>query len=395
MKLKYSLSILLLSVATMAFAQGRKRVNAVKAKPKAKTEQSAMSAQAQALYADMLPNTQKIFIVDSTITATDSLLTAVPLPKAYGQFVKYDAFFNKQTGSDAYVFLNGFGNRCYYTELGTDSVSHLYMRNRLGDGWDDPIRLSEIDSRFSDIKYPYMSSDGQTLYFAGVSAESGLGKHDIYMAKYDADEGKFFEPENIGLPFNSEADELLHVCADAEGMAWFASSRRQPKGKVCVYAYVPSKTRQNYSADDISEARLKSLAAITRIRATWPTPEIRDKALARLNSLKTDAEACNKQAMENIEFIVNDNVTYTSIAQFRSDETRRAYYEVVRLHNTILMQQGKLTTMRQQYHDADDANRNALAEKILEAEQGIESLCQQHKVCLAQLRNAETQLLKR
>ena len=86
-----------------------------------------MSPQAKALFEDMLPNTQRVFFIDSTIVDIDHVLNAIPLPEAYGKYVDYDKFFNKKTGSKSSVFVNGFGNRCYYTEIGNDSISRLYM----------------------------------------------------------------------------------------------------------------------------------------------------------------------------------------------------------------------------------------------------------------------------
>ena len=357
----------LIAIATMttaaSLAQTKKAVKKPASTVKTAQTANAMSPQAKALFEDMLPNTQKVFVIDSTIVDKDNVLSAIPLPKAYGEFADYDAFFGKKTGNKSYVFVNGFGNRCYYTELGTDSVSRLYMRDRLGDKWGEPVAIKEINDMFTDISYPYMASDGQTLYFAGRSASEGLGKRDIYMAKYDADEGAFMQAENLGLPFNSSADDYVYIVADADRMAWFATTRRQPAGKACVYAFVPAEQRKNYSEDELSRGKLLSLANLTRIRETWPTPEIRDKAMARLSQLRNKA-AASKSGVDNIEFIVNDNTTYTSISQFRSDETRKAFLDIIRQKNDLASTTGKLDKLRTQYHGATVAEKTSLARQI-------------------------------
>ena len=41
------------------------------------------------------------------------------------------------------------------------------------------------------INYPFMTSDGETFFFA-AKADDGLGGYDIFMTRYDPDEGKFF-----------------------------------------------------------------------------------------------------------------------------------------------------------------------------------------------------------
>ena len=350
-----------------------------------------MSARAKALYEDMLPNTQKIFIIDSTVVDSRKVLDAIPLPKAYGRYVPYDEFFATSTKSNTYVFVNGFNNRCYFTEIGTDSIARLYTCDKQGDAWGKPQPIKEINDRFKDISFPYMSSDGQTLYFAAESSEEGLGKRDIYMAKYDADEGHFLQAENIGLPFNSSADDYTYVEADADHLAWFATTRRQPEGKACVYTFVPYQPRQNYAADEISDNRLRSYANIIRIRDTWPTPEYREKAMAHLEKLKQNAgKASNGD--EEYEFIVNDNTVYHSIDDFMSDETRRDFHDIIRLRNDIKAKTAKLYDMRTQYHNANASERESLGRKIAQMEEKLAASRTDLKTASDNLRKKECRL---
>lgn len=387
---KYILLTLLLS-STMVCAQHRK--------PKAGVRQTTsaalanqMSAHQKEIYENMLPNTQKIFVVDSTVVDKNRVMEAIPLPPTYGKIVAYNDFFDTDTQPEQYVFVNGFGTKCYYTELSIDSLCHLYTRDKLTDGWSEPQRISEIDSKLSDVSCPFLSSDGQTLYISGV-ANDGLGQRDIYMAKYDAEEGKFFEPENIGMPFNSHDDDFVYVEADNERFAWFATTRRQKEGKACVYTFVMDDQRSTYEDDDISEARLKSLAALTRIRDTWPTPEIQARALARLEKLSEDAPR-GVASVEAVNFVVNDNTVYNDIDDFRSDATRQKYYEMVRLSNDLQNKRKSLDELRLQYHNANDTDRTALTRKIVQLEQQVEQLRTDLQQTERSLRTEENKLIK-
>ena len=205
MNIKYDMFLLLALMGTASAGAQNKKA----AKPKAKTTavKPAMSAHAKALFDEMLPNTQKIFVIDSMVVSKDNILEAIPLPATYGRMEKTADFFNNPA-KEGYAFVNGFGNKCYYTEMGTDSISRLYMQEKVGNEWGERIPVKEINERFTDISFPFMSSDGLTLYFSAKSEEEGLGKRDIYMTKYDAEEGKFLQAENIGLPFNSMDDDV-------------------------------------------------------------------------------------------------------------------------------------------------------------------------------------------
>lgn len=389
---KYILFALLLS-STMACAQQKKTKPVVRKNAKNAVMANPMNARQQENFNAMLPNTQSIFVVDSTIVDKDRAVETIPLSPKYGKFVSYNSFFNTDKQPNQYVFINGFANKCFYTEMSKDSVQHLYTRSKLGDGWGEPHRISEIDSKLKQISYPFLSSDGQTLYVSGI-ADDGLGKRDIYMAKYNAEEGTYFEPENIGLPFNSNDDDFIYVEADTERYAWFATTRRQPEGKACVYAFAKPEQRSNYNADDMSENQLKSLAALIRIRDTWPTPQIREQAMNELNSIKE--EATRRVAnTEMVNFVVNDDLVYTDINSFRSDATRQMYYEVVRLQNDAKNKQKSLDTMREKYHNTAVNNRGALTRDILSMEQQIDDTHQQLKRLEAQLRTDENKLIKK
>ncbi len=389
MDIKFTFLAIMALVTTTAFAQKRKAQVKKKALPA-----STVPPKVQAIYDNMLPNTQNVFVIDSTVVDADKVTDVITLPKAYGKYVAYNKFFdtNSALNEHSVVYINGFGNRCYYNEVGTDSISRLFMRERQGDAWDEARPLTEINELVTNATYPYMASDGQTLYFAGKSEEDGLGERDIYMTKYDAEEGKFLKPENIGLPFNSTNDDFAYVEADADGIAWFASTRRQPEGKVCVYMFVPSSTRQNYDAADLTETELKNYADLMCIRKTWPTPEMRQTAMQRLQELQAKAPKQDNETNE-IYFVVNDETTYTKLSDFKSAETKNAYADLRMKQNEANKLTKEIDLMRTRYHSTND--KAALGRNIALSEQKLEQKQKEIKKASSELRKSENGLLKR
>lgn len=391
--MKQALYILMaMAMASQPMDAQTRKPKTAKAKPsttKAEGKKTQMSAHAKALFNDMLDNTQRVFVIDSIVVDKDKVMDNIPLPTAYGQYADYDKFFGKSSGNHSLVYVNGFGNRCYYTELGTDSIPRLYVRDKLGDKWGTPTPVSVVNDNFTDISFPFMSSDGQTLYFAGVSESEGLGHRDIYMTKYDADDGTFLQAENIGLPFNSYADDFAYIVADADKLAWFASTRNQPDGKACIYTFVPADTRQNYDADDMDEQKLESLAQLTRIRETWPTPEMRDQAMARYTRLK-NASPKTGATPNAIHFVVDDNTVYTDISQFGSEATRRAYQEVARMGDELATTRQTLDNLRTAYHSAGQADKASIGKKIAALETQVEETQRAMERNEAELRKKES-----
>ena len=78
MNIKYDMFLLLAIMGTAYSGAQNKKA----AKPKAKTTavKPAMSAHAKALFDEMLPNTQKIFVIDSMVVSKDNILEAINYP---------------------------------------------------------------------------------------------------------------------------------------------------------------------------------------------------------------------------------------------------------------------------------------------------------------------------
>lgn len=362
-------------------------------KPRVQNTETEETDMASMLYESMLPNTQKLFIIDSTVVDRNRLSDAIPLPKDYGQILPYDKFFNTKKGTDTYVYVNGFGNKCFYSEMSADSTFRLMTRDRLNDGeWSQPQLLEGFDIPFTEINYPYMTSDGTTLYFAAKS-EEGLGGYDIYVTTYDSESGRFLKAENVGLPFNSDKDDMMYVEDDTDGIAWFATTRRQPEGKVCVYTVSLSSTRHNYNGE-IDKNTLSNYAAITSIKDTWESEESRQKAMARLQK----AVARDNKAVASgtsVSFVINDEVEYTDLSDFSSDKNRSLYLSIRKRQKQLDEESEQTEQLRARYRSATGSERSSLATKILNAEKSGETLRQSIINDMNALRKSEYEQMKK
>lgn len=377
------ITALLLSSVLCTTAQTRKK----KATRNATPAVSAQEAKANALFEEMLSSTQQLFIVDSTVVDRSELLSAIPLSASQGHYAAYAELFGASTDSVSHVFVNGFGNRCYYATNDTTGRSRFFTRVKLADGWSQPKEVTTLGDDLRHIDYPFMSADGTKLYFSAKSDE-GLGGRDIYVTTYDPSDDEFLQADNLGLPFNSTADDLLYVEDDTEGFGWLASSRRQTDGMVCVYTFVPADVRQNYDLSTYGTARLKSLAQIQRIRDTWQTPELRDEAMVKLKAYTTRQNNTSVET-QAIRFVVDDRHTYTSLDDFLSPADRQLYLNLQDKLTRLTESTAQLERLRQDYHAGGRTQQRNLTPTLLNAERDVEQLQDEVRTLEKQLRNNE------
>lgn len=369
--MKTRLMIIALALMVAAPMQAQRR----KSSRKAKVVQPVKTA-AQQLFDEMLPNTQKLTVVDSVVIDKSNMLAAIPLSADLGRIESYEQFFAIPGHDESYVYVNGFASQCYYSEQAEQKLQ-LYTRYKLGDQWSRPQQLSGLTVEADTLNYPYMSADGQTFYFS-AKAKDGLGGYDIYMTRYDADNGSFYQPENMGLPINSEGNDYIYVEDETRHLAWFATDRRQPQGKVCVYTIVLPSERQNYDVDAMTDSDLRSRAKLERIRDTWDGKQAPADALESLAIARNSQRKRSKETDETV-FVVNDNLTITSADELRSSSAKLLYADIQQKRNSIAQSKNDLETMRSQYQASDKKQKSRLAPQIREAEQELESLRQDLK----------------
>ena len=235
-----------------------------------------------------------------------------------------------------------------------------------------------------------MMSDGTTFYFAAKGRES-IGGYDIFVTRYDSDDGQFLKPENIGMPFNSEANDYMYAIDEISNIGYFVTDRRQPKGKVCVYIFIPPTSRRTYDLDTYSDEQLRSLSEIHRIASTWGNGKERKQALERLKSIGTKTVA--QQPKSETEIVINDLVTYTSVSQFRSPESLPLFRQLTDTKKKLAEIKSTLEKSRTYYAKANKEDKRVLRTEILDGEDEILRLTSEIKALEKRIRNAENRIL--
>lgn len=346
--------LLLCSAVLCASAQKTRKVAANPKKPAAVVETPG-----QKLFKSMLPATAKVMFIDSVVVGKEDFLSRLPLGEAAGKLAvtNPNADFANQTTS----YQNEFGDR-RIVAMGDSVHSAIYTQTMLGDKWSKPALIADFDTATYKLQnYPFLAADGVTLFFSACGPES-MGGRDIFISSFDSDDTQWYKPQNYGPPFSSTANDYLLAIDDLDTLGWLVTDRHQPDGKVCVYTFVPTETRRNFDDEDLDDDELRAFAEIRSIKDTWKFGD-RDAAVRRRDTMlkRLNAKVVSTAMMR---FVVDNNTVVTSPSQFRHEESRQYYSQVLELRQMIADTHGRLDKARVAYHNGD----TSVASSILQWE---------------------------
>ena len=366
------ITILLLAILLSLPMAAQKRKRNTRPKPAPVVEEP----QEDPRITNMREMTQQIIIVDSIVVNKDQFLASIRLSSECGQLMNTGAFFRNQLQGTLY--LNEMGNKVYFSQP-DGHQQQLYTADKLGNEWSKPQPLQGLSEGIDEASYPFMLTDGLTFYFAGKGEES-IGGYDIFMTRYDSRSGSFLKPENIGMPFNSEANDYMYAIDEANRIGYFASDRRQPEGKVCIYIFIPSDTRKTYDNSKYTEEQIRNFADIASIADTWGNGTERKAALDRIKS---------KYATHDVPGQLVSTGDAASAVEFHSKEANSLYQKLLKEQNALDIVNSNLDMLRQKYHKANASERNRMKGEILKLEEQALQLNASVKQLTKATRNAE------
>lgn len=132
------------------------------------------------------------------------------------------------------------GNTLYFSSNMVGGKGHYDIWKSSFDkkakSWGTPENLGASVNTMGNEGYPYMHSDGKTLYFSS-DAMLGLGGLDIY--KITADKSGAFsgQAENLKYPMNSPHDDFGIIYDGNKDRGYLSSDREGGKGESDIYSF--------------------------------------------------------------------------------------------------------------------------------------------------------------
>ena len=337
----------------------------------------------------MLRNTSRVCFIDSFQISKDELFSTYIVGPSTGSFYASSDFFDDD--SEGEVFLPETGQNVLYSRLTPQGVFRLFIKFKSFDRWADetPVNGLETDG---DLRYPFLQNDGVTIYYAASGSES-MGGLDIFVSRYNTATGKYLKPENIGMPFNSEANDYLYVIDEDNNLGWFATDRRQPEGMVCVYVFIPNERNQKYNYEGGDTLAIHRAARLASIAETQSDLIAVRNARQRLTLLRY--ELTEKAEQGSFTYIIDDVTTYHDLSDFKSPDAAKLYQRWTELKHQYDTDLERLNKQRNDYANASRQDKERMTQQLLEFEEKVLKTEQQVIKMENDIRTTEVNYLNR
>lgn len=327
---------------------------------------------------------EKVVFVDSAIVEKEQFLTAYVLGNECGDIEATQNILGGNVAEGSMAYRTEMRDKIYYSNTNATGSMKLYMCYKMFDGWSQPAVLNGLPE--GDCNYPFLLADGVTIYFANNNP-NGLGGYDIYVTRYNSDTDRFFTAENIGMPFNSPANDYMMVIDEVNNLGWFATDRNQSEGMVCIYTFIPSETKEYYNYKEDKFEDIRNAAQILSIKATQTDKEAVRKAQQTLFKLELASQSEDKK--NDFTFTIDDFTDYHSLDNFKSGEARQLYLDWKAKQEKLSKLGEELESLRNSYTHSSSNERRQMTDKLLKLEQQYEQLEQEVINMPKSIRNRE------
>ena len=303
--------------------------------------------------------TEQVTFIDSIVLPKSQMLEQIKLSEECGSIMNYDDFFESGKGSNCMVYLNELGNRIVYSEANERGHLHLKEKSYIAGEWTMEHELKGLgENEGESLNYPYMLTDGITMYYGAVCEES-IGGYDIFMTRYDADEQQFLAPED----------------------------RNQPADTVCLYVFIPTETRRIYNEEEVGKEKLASLARIASIKDTWKDMNAVNAAKKRLAEARQGFK--DETTKRDFTFVVNDSKTYYTLSDFKDPLAQQKAKVWLETQKEYDAKASELSMLRSKYAAMNEVQRVQIAAQIRITESALERIAADKLALEKEIRRTE------
>ena len=337
--------------------------------------------------ARMVERVSNIEIIDSLIVDKENLFSEYKKKSLENNILRLsDVFETNGKYQDIFMYINQRQNRRIFPYPTSENGYDLIVQDKLADNWGNRVTMPHEVNTPSDENYPFVMADGVTIYFASKGHNS-IGGYDLFVTRYNAEEGTYFPAENLGMPFNSPANDYMYAVDENHNIGWFVTDRGQKEGKAIIYTFIPNENRE--IAHDKTPEEKQALARIHSIKDSWKQPNYQN-FLQEIYRQKNDHHAADlKKQAEEFHFYIDENTVYTNLENFKSVDAKGYFMQYQKKQAEVDALEKELEKWRLVYAKENKHNREDLKNKLLEMEKKYENIVNQPRELANKARQAE------
>lgn len=322
---------------------------------------------------------QKIVVIDSISIPRSRFYEAYRLSQSAGGIAPFFQLSEDGDGNQELGYINEGRDYILFSKPNGEGELRLYEKTLLLDGnWEENESLQGDFDKIGDYSYPFMSTDGQTLYFAN-NGDDSMGGYDLFVAQKDALTGEYRQPLNLGMPFNSPYDDIMFALDEENGLGWWATDRNSFEGRVTVYVYLYEDVRKNYPVDT---ENLADYAKLTSYKDTW-IDENNQAFTPVMPSINKTLHA-SQDVKKDFELPLGNGRTYYKFTDFKNRKAADVMKQYISKNSELEKKELSLLQLRREYK-----TNKAVKGKIIESETEINDLRKQTKALRSEVLRLE------
>ena len=191
----------------------------------------------------------------------------------------------------------------------------LYISIFSNGNWSQPQNLGPAINTFYNERFPFLTRNGETLFFASDNLGS-MGGFDVFSVKFDNQLLSWSMPENLGFPVNSSLDDT-HIVLSPDGMSAFLSSNRKDShGDFDVYRVFFKQSVQAHQEISLIPTFYQSMVlsgkeeVINEIR--YPPQEVKEYFISHL-FIDENGDVLTPQNTKKLDLLANLLLIYPRI----------------------------------------------------------------------------------
>ncbi|MDE7414223.1 MAG: hypothetical protein K2N05_10630 [Muribaculaceae bacterium] len=301
-------------------------------------------------------------ILDSISVGKEDFFKYYKLPASAGYLDGTDAL-PYEVQDVEYVFTNENDDFKMWAQPDSTGFYNIAESLLLTDGtWSSPAMAPLNLGGGKNAEFPFMMSDGVTLYYAS-DGDASIGGYDIFVATRDAQTGEYLQPQNLGMPYNSPFDDYLLAIDEENGVGWWVTDRNQEEDYLTLYLFKLNDTRRNYDSEE-EETDIRDLALIKDFKATQDPDTDYSEILEAIRTIPVE-----KRKHADFHFPRKGGNEYTTLDDFQTTEGRRAMKRYLQSKEVLDLRLNELSELRRQYAGNPSSE---LKQRIRELEQSTE-----------------------